>query len=121
MENPLSINTGYTPDISKFRFHIWEPIWYFVPDIKAPLNNLRPARWLGFANSSRDDMNYYIWTENDPKRNKNGQKQERHRILISSVIRNRRKNIGKENEYINDDPAYSNFSLTPTEISVNDS
>ena len=61
-ETSLSISTGYTPDISKFRFHIWEPIWYFVPGEKSPLNNLRPTRWLGFANSSGDDMTYYIWT-----------------------------------------------------------
>ena len=37
------------------------------------------------------------------------------------MIRTLRKNFGKDNEYVNDDPAYSNFFLTPPEISVNDS
>ena len=82
-DTPLTISTGYTPDISKFRFHIWEPIWYFVPGVKAPLNNLRPARWLGFANSSGDDMTYYIWTENDPRRDKQGQKQGIKLLILS--------------------------------------
>ena len=28
---PMEIRTGQTPDISKFRFNFWEPIWYFEP------------------------------------------------------------------------------------------
>ena len=83
---------------------MWEPIWYFVPGIKAPKNNLRPARWLGFAPSSGDEMTYYIWTEDEPRKNKQGLRQAKHKILIRSFIRTRRKNIGKEDEYFNDDP-----------------
>ena len=55
-EYPLTVDSGNTQDISKFRFHMWEPVWYFVPGVKAPKNNLLPARWLDFANSSGDDM-----------------------------------------------------------------
>ena len=73
-ETPLTLSTGYTQDISKFRFYLWEPIWYFVPGIKAPKNNLRKARWLGFAHSSGDNMTYYICTEDDPKWDKHGNK-----------------------------------------------
>ena len=36
-------------------------------------------------------------------------------VLIRSVIRSRRKNIGKENEYVNDDPKYAEFFLTENE------
>ena len=32
---PLEISKGHTQDISKFRFHLWEPIWYFKK-CKAP-------------------------------------------------------------------------------------
>ena len=94
-ESPLTVDSGNTQDISKFRFHMWEPVWYFVPGVKAPKNNLLPARWLGFANSSGDDMTYYIWTENDPRRTKKGTKQARHRVLIRSVIRTRRKKLAR--------------------------
>ena len=34
---------------------------------------------------------------------------------MRSVIRSRRKNIGSENEHINDDPAYENFHFTTDE------
>jgi len=29
-ETPLSISTGTATNISKFRYHVWEPIWYYV-------------------------------------------------------------------------------------------
>ena len=98
---------------------MWEPVWYFVPGVKAPKNNLLPARWLGFANSSGDDMTYYIWTENDPRRTKKGTKQARHRVLIRSVIRIRRKNIGQDDEYVTNNSAYTNCFLSPSEVSLN--
>ena len=115
----MTDSSGHTPDISKFRFHIWEPIWYFVSGVKVPLNNLRLDRKLEFADSSGHDMTYYIWTEDDPRRNKKGHKQYRHRVLIRYVIRTRRKDIGKDDENINNDPSYSSFFLTPSEISRN--
>ena len=31
----LQISEGHTQDISKFRYHLWEPIWYFKK-CKAP-------------------------------------------------------------------------------------
>ena len=55
--------TGYTPDISMFRFHLWEPIWYYEPKTKQPNNSLKKGRWLGFAHSSGDAMTYFIETE----------------------------------------------------------
>ena len=33
---PLEVNEGNTPDISKFQFHFYEPIWYYDANIKAP-------------------------------------------------------------------------------------
>ena len=64
-------------------------------------------------------MSYYIWIEDDPKWNKHGNKQVRHTVLIRSVIRTRRKNIGQPDEYTNDDPEYSNIFLIPSEVSLN--
>ena len=105
---PLEVNEGHTPDISMFRFHFWEPIWYFDPKTKQPQNNLRKGRWLGIAKSSGDAMTYYIETEKEKGQGRNV-------VLIRSVIRSRRKNIGKENEYVNDDPKYAEFFLTEDE------
>jgi len=65
-QNPLCYSTGYTTDISKFRFYPWEPIWYYIPSAKAPHDNLKKARWLGFAHTAGDKMTYYIRTEKEP-------------------------------------------------------
>ena len=37
----LKICEGHTQDISKFRFHLWEPMWYFKK-CKAPENSWKP-------------------------------------------------------------------------------
>jgi len=58
-QNPDAIATGYTTDISKFRFHAWEPIWHYVRNVKAPKNNVQKGRWLGFAETAGDAMTYY--------------------------------------------------------------
>ena len=89
-----------------FRFHFFEPIWYHVPNVKAPESSLRKGRWLGLASTAGDPMTYYIRTEKEPG-------EGRDVVLIRSVIRTRRKNIGQPNEYVNDDPAYADFFLTP--------
>ena len=104
--SPLEINEGHTPDISMFRFHFWEPIWYFDPRTKQPKNNLHKGRWLGIASTAGDAMTYYIFTEKDKGRNV---------VLIRSVIKTRRKQVGTKEEYVNDDPQYSDFFLTEEE------
>jgi len=78
-QNPLCYSTGYTTDISKFRFYPWEPIWYYIPSAKAPHDNLKKARWLGFAHTAGDEMTYYIRTEKEPGEGRNT-------ILIRSLI-----------------------------------
>jgi hypothetical protein len=52
--------TGYTPDISMFRFHLCKPIWYYEPRTKQPENSLKKARWLEIAHSVGDAMTYFI-------------------------------------------------------------
>ena len=37
------------------------------------------------------------------------------KVLIRSNIKTRRKHIGTEIEFVNDDPQYANFFLSPTE------
>ena len=93
---------GNTPDISKYRFHFYEPIWYYDPNTPKFKNNLKKGRWLGFAPTSGDELTYYIITEKDKGKNV---------ILVRSVIKTRRINIGKVTEYVNNDPEYATFSL----------
>jgi hypothetical protein len=76
--SPIERNEGHTPDISKFRFYIWEPIWYYAPT-RQPKDNLQKARWLGFAHTSGDEFTYIIEPED--------QKSGRTRILIRSNIK----------------------------------
>ena len=69
-QNPLCYSTGYTTDISKFRFYPCEPIWCYIPSAKAPHDNLKKARWLGFAHAAGDEMTY-IRTEKEPGEGRN--------------------------------------------------
>ena len=98
----MEMSTGFTPDISVFRFHIWEPIWYYNPTVKQPRDDMRKARWMGIAWQAGDAFTYYIQTER-PRR------EERNIILIRLVIKTRRKNIGQSTEYIEENPELSLF------------
>jgi hypothetical protein len=102
---PLEKSEGHLQDISRFRFHMWEPIWYYEPKTKQPANNLKKARWLGFATSAGNAFTYYIQTKKDPGEGRNV-------ILIQSIIRTRRKNIGTENEYCCNNPDLAGFFLS---------
>ena len=104
--------TGHTPDISMYRFHLWEPIWYYEPRTKQPDSSLKKARWLGIAHSAGDAMTYFIETEQDEPTKRNV-------ILVRSIIRTRRKNIGTSTEFINEDPALADFFLTQPELESN--
>ena len=108
---PLERNTGFTPDISKFRFHLWEPVWQYYAPSKQPNDNLKKARWLGFAEGSGDEFTYLIEPED--------QQGPHRKVLIRSNIKTRRKNIGKENEFVNDDPNTAEFFLSPSEADIN--
>jgi len=66
------------------------------------------ARYLAIADSCGDAMTYYILTEPDSP------KVER-QVLMRSVIRTRRKNIGEETEYVNDNPEMESFTLSLSE------
>ena len=99
--NPLAISEGHTSDASVFRFHIWEPIWYYNPQ-KQPRSNFSKGRWLGIAHLAGDAFTYYIQTEKDMGEGRN-------QVLIRSLIKSRRKNIGTPAEYVNDDPELADF------------
>ena len=103
---PMEVSLGYTPDISVFRYHVWEPIWYFDPDVKQPLDNLKKARWLGIAWSAGDQMTYFIETERPKSEGKPV-------VLTRSVIKTRRKKIGHTDEHIEEDPEQADFVLDP--------
>jgi len=103
-QNPLCCSTGYATDISKFRFYPWEPIWYYIPSAKAPHDNLKKARWLGFVHTAEDEMTCYIRTEKEPGEGRNT-------ILIRSLIKTRRKKIGAQDEYVDNEPDLNEFLL----------
>jgi hypothetical protein len=56
---------GHTPDISMFRFHFWEPVWYYEPTAKYPKSNFLPGRFVGIAWDHGDAFTYKIWTTPD--------------------------------------------------------
>ena len=52
---PLEISEGHIQEVSKFRFHLWEPILY-LKKCKAPENPWQPEIWMGFAHSTGDEI-----------------------------------------------------------------
>ena len=78
-----------------FNYSFWEPIWYYDPMAPKFTSKLKKARWLGIAPNCGDALTYYINTEN---------KQGKNRVIVRSVIKPRRKNIGTDKEFINEDP-----------------
>ena len=61
----MDVSTGHTPDISKFRFYFYKPLWYFEPKIKLLRPNLLKCRYLEIAESCGDTMTYYVLTKPD--------------------------------------------------------
>lgn len=107
-KTPFEISTGHTPDISKHRFYFYEPLWYHVPNNKVPKDNMKKARFLAVAESCGDAMTYFILTEPDSPK-------EKRQVLMRSVIRTRRKNIGQDDEYVNDNPSMESFTISLSE------
>ena len=104
----MEVSTGHTPDISKFRFYFYEPLWHFEPKIKLLKSNLLKCRYLAIAESCGDVMMYYILTKpDDPK--------VRRQVLMRSVVKTRRKNIGTSSEYVNENPDMESFTLCITD------
>lgn len=107
-KTPEEISTGNTPDISKFQFHFYKPLWYFEPKIKTPKSNLLKARFLAIADSCGDAMTYHILTE--PEAPKTQQ------VLTRSVVWTQRENIGLTTGYVNNNASSVSFTLTPSEL-----
>ena len=113
-QSPNSIADGYTPDLSPFRFHIWEPIWYFDHTRKSPESRWQPGRWMGFAESTGDQMTYWIRTDRPPPA-KNG-------FLIRNIVRTRRTAIGTPQESIDTtiplDPFLDPYASLPSDVEL---
>eukprot|EP00957_Ditylum_brightwellii_P119699 9132919-Ditylum_brightwellii.AAC.1 len=58
-KSQLDFAVGHTQDISDFRFHMWEPVWFYKK-CEAPEDPWKNARWMGFAHNAGDAMTYYI-------------------------------------------------------------
>ena len=105
--SPRTIVDGYTPDISPFRFHFWEPIWYYQPGQKSPKSSWLPGRWLGFAHSVGDHFTYYVRIEKPKGRNV---------VLVRNIVTSRRKHIGTDREHTDNNPIddeMEQFTLDP--------
>ena len=100
---PDEIHHGYTQDISPFRFHMWEPIWYMEKREKAPQDSWKPGRWMGFAHQCGDKFTYWIRTEKDGK--------GKDVFLKRRTVKTRRKNIGRPTEYVNNNLLEAEFIL----------
>eukprot|EP00957_Ditylum_brightwellii_P159480 12139903-Ditylum_brightwellii.AAC.1 len=90
-KSSLDVAVGHTQDITGFRFHMWEPIWYYKK-YKAPEDPWKKAKWMGFAHNAGDAITYYIKTEESP-----------FKYLIRSVICKRQRHVGAEREHVNED------------------
>ena len=89
---PLEISKEHTQDISKFRFNLWDPTWYFKNS--KDLEKLwQPAIIMMFAHSTGDKVCYYIEKEGKKKN-----------YLNISVIWTRCRHIGINKEYTNEKP-----------------
>jgi hypothetical protein len=106
--------TGYTPLTFLCFGFIYGNLFGIMnhePRTKQPENSLKKARWLGIAHSAGDAMTYFIETERDETNKRNV-------ILVWSIIKTRRKNIGTATEFVNDDPALAKFFLAQPETEV---
>ena len=54
-KTPDEYYNGNTPDISRYRFHFYEPIWYYNLNAPKFKNKLEKGRWLGFVPTSGDE------------------------------------------------------------------
>jgi hypothetical protein len=67
-----------------FRFHFWEPVWYYKPTTKYPRSNFLPGRFVGIAWDNGNAFTYKIWTTPEDHWKK-GQE------LIQNVVKSRSK------------------------------
>ena len=81
--------TGETPDLSPFRFHFWEKIEYYDPDIKQPEDGWLPGRFLGIDWASGDALTFFIETEKPGG--------GRNMVLTRSNVRPRKSSLYIEN------------------------
>ena len=105
LRTPMEKSTGNTLDLSKFRFYFYKPLWYFEPKMKIPRPNLLKCRYLAIAESCGDAMTYYILTE--PERHSSPRK-----VLMTSVIKSRQRNIGQATEYVNKESQYGCLTVS---------
>ncbi len=58
-KSPIAQLTRQTPDISNFRFHWWEPIW-FLDSNKPFFERMRPGFYLSITHATGDEFCYNV-------------------------------------------------------------
>jgi hypothetical protein len=99
-KTPYEVHYGETPDISVFRFHFYEPIFYLDPTASFPQANMLPGRYLGIARTTGDAFTFHIITDRPNGRNV---------VLTRSVIR--RRSLNDPDQYA----MYSHLDELPNE------
>ena len=77
---PKEVLMGNTPDMSMFKFHVWEDVCCLDPDTKQPKHNMLLGNFLGIAWNYGDSLCYFI-------RTKPSDKSKRPQELARSVVR----------------------------------
>ena len=80
---PHEAHWGERPDISRFRFTFWQPIWYYQPRQAFPRSKMLKGRFLGIAQNIGDAFCFMILTQ--PA----GDDTSSPQVLARSVIRRR--------------------------------
>ena len=78
------LHYGETPDITRFRFIFWQPIWYYLKNASFPTSKMLKGRFLGMATNVCDKFCYLILTIQDDPLTKS-------QVLARSVVRPRYK------------------------------
>ena len=79
---PYELQYGETPDITRFRYIFWQPIWYYHKNASFPNTKMLKGRFIGMATNVCDKFCYLILTIPDNSG-------EQSQVLARSVVRPR--------------------------------
>ena len=57
---PKEVLIGVVPDVSMFKFHVWEDMCYLDPDAKQPKHDMLPGKFLGITWTNGDSLCCFV-------------------------------------------------------------